>query len=103
VFSDQPPLGSTKPDQISDGPGSRVLCLEASEFPIEYVSENILRIDQVLARHQLILPRVVGQVEARAVVETGSPAAKVNKGNRCPQPRQTYRLLCEPSRSPALG
>jgi len=60
VVSCQPSLGSTKPEPISSGSSVFILHLEAREFLIEYIPENILRIDKVLLRHRLILPRVVG-------------------------------------------
>ncbi len=59
MLSKQASFGSTKPEQISDGSPPFILRLEAHEFPIEYIPEDILRIDKVLLRHLLILPRVV--------------------------------------------
>jgi hypothetical protein len=51
----KPSRGTQKPEPITDGSLTRILRLEANEFPIESLFQDILRVDKFLVGHHLIV------------------------------------------------
>lgn len=78
----EPSLRTQIPEPISDRSPTRMLRFEASEFPIESLSENILWVDKVPVGHHLILAHPIGSTEPGWVMMVLQTCARSRPRNR---------------------